>query len=89
MFHYSMLLAGPTITFKDYMDFIEGKDVDPNQNKEKVNSNLHPFLVMHPGIRINELLLTSFLILDTRSVEKTMVVCQIIQICRLTQMCTN
>ena len=27
MFHHSMLLAGPTCTFNDYIDFIEGRDI--------------------------------------------------------------
>ena len=27
MFHHSMLLAGPVCSFKDYMDFIEGRDI--------------------------------------------------------------
>ena len=27
IFHYSMLLVGPVCTFKDYMDFIDGRDI--------------------------------------------------------------
>ena len=34
-----MLFAGPTITFRDYMDFIEGNDMDVNRNKAKVRSD--------------------------------------------------
>ena len=27
IFHHSMLLVGPVCTFKEYMDFIEGRDI--------------------------------------------------------------
>ena len=37
LFHYSMLFAGPVCTFKDYMDFIEGKDIAAHQTKAKVH----------------------------------------------------
>ncbi|XP_078356464.1 membrane-bound glycerophospholipid O-acyltransferase 2-like, partial [Oculina patagonica] len=43
MFHFSMLLAGPVCTFKDYMDFIEGRDIaratDKKTRKEPSPTN--------------------------------------------------
>ena len=34
LFHYSMLFAGPVCTFKEYMDFIEGKDIAVHKDSQ-------------------------------------------------------